>query len=72
MPNVTARGADESVFAGISAGALSADGPEFLIVDPTTIGVGVTRGKGFALAFMAGMEFETTTLTGVGVGSIPD
>jgi len=48
------------------------DGPDFVSVAPTTIGVGVTRGAGVEFGFNAGMEFVTTTFTGVGVGSIAD
>jgi len=48
------------------------DGPDFVSVEPTTIGVGVTRGAGVEFGFNAGMEFVTTTFTGVGVGSIAD
>lgn len=35
------------------------------------IGVGVTRGRTELLRLGAGIELETTTLTGVGVGSTP-
>jgi hypothetical protein len=57
---------------GVDAGtAAGTAGPEIFSDAPTTIGVGETRGAGVAFGFIAGIEFVTTTFTGVGVGSTP-
>lgn len=50
----------------------AADGPEDLSDDPTIIGVGEILGAGFDDSLIVGIEFVTTTLTGVGVGSTVD
>jgi hypothetical protein len=50
----------------------AADGPDSFSEElPTIMGVGVTRGRIWA-GLTAGIEFVTTTSTGVGVGSADD
>ncbi|MBA3351828.1 MAG: hypothetical protein H0U23_05280 [Blastocatellia bacterium] len=74
-PKLKARAVPVAVCADDSDdGTLSVliDGPDFVLVEPTTIGVGVTRGAGIEFGFNAGMEFVTTTFTGVGEGSTAD
>jgi hypothetical protein len=55
---------------GTDEASAAADGPESFCEAPTIIGVGDTRGTAAGVSLTVGIVFVTTTLTGVGVGSI--